>query len=282
MFTVLDRISLAGSHDRPNEDSCGASGDYAWVIDTSIFPGTPALMNADSDAAWLADFASERLSDLAPQAADGVALLRHVMEEARRLFMHRAPPERLDFMTWPVGAMTLVRRQGDSLDVWTFADTTAFLRGLDGHVVTVGDAPDLRKFEMAKAAELLSASGCTPKDIGKSEVFQTWLAGRRERQKKGGGLALLGLDPGAADRVRYARVPCEDGTVILLTSDGFSSLVDLYAHLDAQALVQKALNEGLASLAATARHIETEIDPDGRLFPRFKVSDDATALLLRA
>ena len=51
MFTILDRISWPGSPDRANEDACGASQSWAWVIDTSIFPGTPAIMHEASDAA---------------------------------------------------------------------------------------------------------------------------------------------------------------------------------------------------------------------------------------
>ena len=35
-------------------------------------------------------------------------------------------------------------------------------------------------------------------------------------------------------------------------------------------------------LARQAREIETRVDPDGRLYPRFKLSDDTTAILLRA
>lgn len=282
MFTVLDRVSLPGAPDKPNEDLCGTSGDFAWVIDTSIFPGTPAIMNDHSDAAWLAAFASERLSDLAPNAEDGAALVRHVMEEARVVFFEKAPPARHDFRTWPIGAMTLVRRRDDSLDVWTFADTTAFVRSPDGEVMTVGEAPDLRKLEMANAAELLKASGCTPKDIGASAIFRHWLGGRRERQKQSGALVLLGLDPASADRMRHASVPCPDGTTILLTSDGFSALVDLYRRMDAAQLMELALDKGLGSLATLARRIETEEDPGGILFPRFKLSDDTTALLLRA
>ena len=45
MFTVLDRISWPGHPDKPNEDICGVSGDWAWVIDTSIFPGTAPVMH---------------------------------------------------------------------------------------------------------------------------------------------------------------------------------------------------------------------------------------------
>lgn len=284
MFTVVDRISWPGSPERANEDSCGVSGDWAWVIDTSIFPGTPPIMNEVSDAAWLARFASERLSELAARAhdRDGVALLRHVMEEARVTFLARAPEERHDVLTWPVGAMTLMHRAGPVLDVWTFADTTAFVRRPDGSVLTVGEAPELRGYEAAKAAELLRASGSTPKTIFEAPLFQAWLTERRQRQKEGKGLALLGLDPAAADRVRHRQVPCEDGTVVLLTSDGFSALVDLYGETDATGLVEAALRDGLEPLARRAREIETKEDPSGTRFPRFKESDDATALLIRA
>jgi hypothetical protein len=42
----------------------------------------------------------------------------------------------------------------------------------------------------------------------------------------------------------------------------------------------KAMNDGLAALAEELRAIE-EADAQGRKFPRFKKSDDATAILLR-
>jgi hypothetical protein len=279
MFTILDRISWPGSPDRANEDACGASGAWAWVIDTSIFPGTPAIMHERSDAAWLASFASGRLSDLAPEAQDGSALIRHVMEEARTAFMAAAPEERQDFLTWPVGAMTLVRHRGGSLDVWTFADTTAFVRRPDGSVLTVGEAPGMRQFEVAAAERLLQASRATPETINRTPEFQAWLAERRQRQSRGP--SLLGLDPSAADRLRHETVPCEEGSTILLTSDGFSALVDLYGVMNAESMMAAALSSGLEPLAQKAREIETQIDPDGRLYPRFKVSDDATALLVR-
>jgi hypothetical protein len=281
MFTILDRISWPGSSEKANEDACGDSGDWAWVIDTSIFPAIEPIMHEKSDAAWLAGFASRRLSDLAPHAENGVSLVRHVMEEARTAFMAVAPEERHDFLTWPVGAMTLVRYQDRRLDIWTFADTTAFVRQSDGSVLTVGAAPELRTFEAAAAAKLLQASGATPRTISQTPEFQAWLAERRQRQKQSRGLALLGLDPTAADRLRHETVPCTEGAEILLTSDGFSALVDLYGVLDARTLLEAAVASGLEPLAQRAREIEDRTDPDGKLYPRFKVSDDATAILLR-
>lgn len=282
MFTILDRISWPGHLEKANEDICGASGDWAWVIDTSIFPGTAPIMHAKSDAAWLAGFADERLSNLAPHAEDGVALLRHVMEEARTAFMAVASRERHDFVTWPLGAMTLVRHRGSVLDVWTFGDTTAYIRQSNGTVLTLGDAPGLRDAESARAAELMQKAGSRPTAILDEPVFLAWLGDIRERHRKSGNPpALLSFDPRAADRLRHEMAPCEDGTVILLASDGFSALVDLYRAVDAKALMEAAIGSGLEPLAQKARDIETGADPDGKLYPRFKVSDDTTAILLR-
>jgi Protein phosphatase 2C len=284
MFTVLDRISWPGHPDKPNEDICGVSGDWAWVIDTSIFPGTTPVMHEKSDAAWLARFADERLSNLAPQAQDGATLLRHVMEEARTAYRAVAPAERHDdFVAWPLGAMTLVRRRGSVLDVWTFGDTTAYVRQPDGAVATLGDAPGLRDAESSLAAELMRQAGSRPTAILDEPVFLAWLGERRVRQRRSGiPAAILSFNPDAADRLRHETAPCQDGTVILLASDGFSALVDLYRAMDAGAVMEAALTSGLEPLVKLARKIETERDPDGRLYPRFKASDDTTAILLRA
>jgi len=284
MFTVLDRISWPGHPDKPNEDICGVSGDWAWVIDTSIFPGTRPVMNETSDAAWLARFADERLSNLAPHAQDGITLLRHVMEEARTAYRAVAPAERHeDFVAWPLGAMTLVRRRDNGLDAWTFGDTTAYVRQPDGSVQVLGDAPGLREAEAAMAAELMRQAGSRPTAILAEPVFLAWLGERRERQRKSGiPAALLSLNPDAVGRLRHETAPCHEGTAILLASDGFSALVDLYGAMDAKGLMGDALASGLEPLATLAREIETERDPDGKLFPRFKASDDTTALLLRA
>lgn len=284
MFTILDRISWPGHPDKANEDICGVCQDWAWVIDTSIFPGTEPVVHPRSDAAWLAAFADERLSNLAPAAEDGAALIRHVMEEARIAYRAAAPADRHeDFVSWPLGAMTLVRRSGAVLESWTFGDTTAFVRRPDGTVLTLGEAPGLRNLESAKAAELMGAAKSRPDDILAEPVFLAWLGERRERQRRSGvPAALLSLNPAAADRLRHESVPCEDGATILLASDGFSALVDLYGAFDASSLMEAALASGLEPLAREARRIETSVDPDGTRYPRFKRSDDTTALLFRA
>ena len=78
------------------------------------------------------------------------------------------------------------------------------------------------------------------------------------------------------------RVPCPNGTLILLTSDGFSALVDLYRRIAPPSCSRRRYKPGWRRSPNWHGDIETKEDPDGILFPRFKLSDDATALLLRA
>ncbi len=70
------------------------------------------------------------------------------------------------------------------------------------------------------------------------------------------------------------------GTVLLLATDGFLALASDYGVYSADSLMAAAQSKGLAALGEELRTIEAG-DAGGDKFPRFKKSDDATALLLQ-
>jgi hypothetical protein len=57
--------------------------------------------------------------------------------------------------------------------------------------------------------------------------------------------------------------------------------VDNYALCTATDLIDRAGRDGLGTLLQKLRHIERDVDPDGGIFPRYKRSDDASAILLK-
>jgi hypothetical protein len=67
---------------------------------------------------------------------------------------------------------------------------------------------------------------------------------------------------------------------MLLVSDGFLALASDYNRYDADGLLEAASFKGLRALYNEIRDIENA-DPEGRKFPRFKKSDDATAIFLK-
>jgi hypothetical protein len=80
--------------------------------------------------------------------------------------------------------------------------------------------------------------------------------------------------------MRRGVVKTAPGTLVLLASDGFLALASDYGAYGADSLMQAALEKGLKALGEELRAIETG-DAGGDKYPRFKKSDDATALLLR-
>jgi serine/threonine protein phosphatase PrpC len=75
-------------------------------------------------------------------------------------------------------------------------------------------------------------------------------------------------------------VVAPEETIVLLCSDGFLALASDYERYDADALLAACLSRGLKPLCDELRDIERG-DREGRRFPRFKVSDDATAVVVR-
>jgi len=69
-------------------------------------------------------------------------------------------------------------------------------------------------------------------------------------------------------------------TTLLLATDGFLALASDYGAYGVDGLMAAAMDKGLAVLGEELRAIEAG-DAGGDTFPRFKKSDDATALLLR-
>jgi hypothetical protein len=91
---------------------------------------------------------------------------------------------------------------------------------------------------------------------------------------------LFSPDVKAAAHVSRRVMKIKPGSAILLLTDGFLALVSDYGAYSADSLMDGGDGKGLAGLGEELRAIEAD-DSGGDKFPRFKKSDDATALLLR-
>jgi hypothetical protein len=103
----------------------------------------------------------------------------------------------------------------------------------------------------------------------------------RARHNAEGGVWTLGIHPDAGDHVRIEMPEVRLPALGLLCSDGFADIVDNYALHTAAALMDRAERNGLGPLLAEIRRIERDIDPKGLQYPRYKRSDDASAILVK-
>ncbi len=278
-FELLDTLSLPGDPERPNEDALGFSRKAALVMDGATSLAEP-LMPGKSDAAWLAAFGARRILAHVQDGKSARASLRAAMEDAERSFvaLRRRPPA--ETYEIPFASMMLVIEQESDLSALWFGDCTALIRHGHGEMEVVGNAFASRAAEARGVALLAKARGLAPAAGFRREEYLPSLRKARNRINSDGGAWLFGPDPRAAEHVGLRQLSAQPGATILLATDGFLALASDYGSYSAAELVGAACEKGLAALGAELRAIE-EGDPLGVRYPRFKTSDDATAVLFR-
>jgi hypothetical protein len=146
------------------------------------------------------------------------------------------------------------------------------LRGGTDGVTFVTPPPD-RKAERADAAAL--GAGVSAQNVTSDLVLADRRASRLPLTNSLSIDAVAALASTWFHKIRVSR-----GDNLVLMSDGFTALVDAYEAYDPIGLLAAVESRGLAALADELRQIELA-DAACLHFPRFKVSDDATAIWVR-
>lgn len=270
MLTLVETISLAGDRAKQNDDALGFANGRAWVIDGATDLDDARQTDAASDAGWIAHLANAEFHE--GNGADLRDAIRLASEAALDTF--GPPPEE----RWraPIASLLMVTEHADGLEGIHLGDCRAFALDAKGKVYEGGAAP--------KAADEETQLAAQQTDTEKPLLSRTATIDMLRRMRGGlnqpGAQWTFSLWPECAEHAVAWRLRLSRPAHVLLMTDGFSSLTDRYHAFDAAALVQAALDKGLQELGRELRAIETA-DAASARHPRFKRSDDATAVLLR-
>lgn len=268
-FDLLQSISLAGHADTPNDDRVGCGDALAWVIDGATDLRKPGLLGTRGGAAWLAMEANSGFA----AAGDGSieAICKGVFARLARRFDAQRTRDPVADWELPLGAFLIARVGDAAIECGWLGDCVGLLRRGD-QVHWVG--PTTGKDQESARAARFAGQG-----LGEKDRPEPILESLRESRAQPG-KHLLGVDPSAADHLGKAVVPCAPGDELLLMTDGFAALIESYAALTPEAAMAALHAEGLAGLGRQLREIEAT-DATCTRYPRFKQSDDATAIWLR-
>lgn len=272
MIRLLDSVNDPGKG-RDSEDrvGCDPARGLAWVIDgatdvcaTRLFPEAP------SDAFWFAGQADDLLRGAGGGAPRDMAaaLIDGLCEAVER--QTAAPVSAIPPGDMPSAALTLMAWEPatGALSFGGFADCTALVRRPGAAAVSV-PKPASDKDEQAQARRLLSDG---------SDINAT-LRRQRAMMNRPDGYWVLSVHPEAMAGLDTHDTEAEPGTRVLLCTDGFYRLVEMYGLYDDEGLFRAAETDGLAALIGRLRGFESDAADDIR-FGRFKTSDDAAALLV--
>ena len=277
-LVLLDSLSLPGDLAKANEDAFGHDANAAVVIDGAT-PLGDGLMPGPSDAAWIAQFGARRLMAHLRDGNGARKALRAALADTQKSFeaLRHHPPE--EMWQTPCASMMLAVPGEGSVEFLWFGDCAALVKQGDAAVTVVGESFDKRAAEASRAGQLGKEKNLSPASGLSRPEFIGNLRASRNRINSGN-YWLFSPDAKAASHVSRRTVKIAPGSILLLASDGFLALATDYGAYSADSLMTAAMDKGLQSLGEELRTIEAG-DVGGDRFPRFKKSDDATALLLK-
>lgn len=273
-----------------NDDAAGwartAASVYAWVIDggTSLADAN-YLGAALGDVAWFSHALSGAITrhagrelsarDLHALAADEVARDYAAAVAARGVTV--------PLYACPIAAVTLLRITGSGNacrgDLFYLADCPAFAMDRDGGVRRITESENVEAEGRVRERVMASQSshGFAPKAVMAAQT--PWLRGRRELQLTAApcpiSTPLAGATFGGEERV----IDLAGAEAVVLMSDGYERFATDYAMGDDREMIAATLRDGAETVLARVRALEAA-DDQCRVYPRLKVSDDATCLVL--
>lgn len=267
---VIQSLSIAGDSSKANDDRTGAGHAHAWVIDGATDLGEPGLLGNRGGAAWIAAEA-DRAFAAAPEDGSIEQTCRIVFEQVATRFAEQRTREPESWEI-PSASFLAVAVADNVVDCAWLGDCAALLIR-DGEATQIGPQRDIRDDETDLARSVAHHG------LGSIKRAAPVLDVLRQARSRPG-RQVLGIDPAGAEQIYYSSQPCVAGDELLLMTDGFVAVTDLYRLIDQAALPGLLSIDGLSGIAARLRAAEAD-DAECMRWPRFKQGDDATAIWLR-
>jgi hypothetical protein len=285
-MVVLREICAPGG--KNNEDACIYKNDsYVLVLDGSTGLGDNIIKPAEGDD-WRTDaqWFVQTFCALVKRHMDNFMpireLVRACIAELAELYWARVPEE-TGRLNQPSASMALVKRTGDDIEVLAIGDLTVLIENDKGEIdnltdSTVSDMDDQVIEQMAAESR---ARKISVKEAGQLTPIRERLKQNRMRKNTEGGYWVLGLEPSAVEHCAHRSVPIDSLKRILICSDGFAAYTryELPKGSEPEQLLDEMIKKSPEAMLRKIRAAE-RADPDLNRYPRFKMSDDATAVLI--
>jgi hypothetical protein len=272
------RIEVVSDASGVNEDIAGVHPPYFWVVDSSTPLFDTQVTPEPSDALWLAKridaylhgrIAREEAKIPLPQLVEGLAAA--VAKDLRKI----GAPRGQEGLSAAIG---IIRVDGRKLEYLILGDVSLALAS--GRRIDVFRDERVTQLDRAAVAVLQAelSSGASYAQARRQTVER--LREHRKYMNVESGYWILSNSVAAVRRAEHGTVRIPEETRLLLASDGFSRVIDIF-HLYRgwRGLFAAVRREPLSTPLSKLRSAEAA-DPESRHFPRLAPHDDATALYL--
>lgn len=267
---------IAGAKPSYCEDALYADEHCAFVLDGATGVSGEKVTDAPTDACWFVRRHRARLIGALGEKgeiADAVAACAEAVAEE---YLHFAGAEKV--ADKPSAVLSVVRERDGFLEYYSLGDTVIILRMKDGEVMHILDERlvrlDNENFERMK--KIAAEKGKTVR-AAFADIVPYILENRRKMNTPQGYCALAHTTDGL-DTALMGKIPLAKIRDLLVFSDGFAEIYDLFGLYPTPAALIAEIAENGIMPAMKRLHAAQEADPDGEKFVRNKLRDDISVI----
>lgn len=276
-FSTYDFISM--SEDRVNEDIAYAENNYGWVIDGATGLNKTNLTGSKGDVYWFVNEWNNYLKDnILDKSKDIKEIVSKGMDFIGNKFNKISSLKYPDKVDLPAASIAIIRINNNKVEYFLLGDCTLIVENNNGKSSIIKQTllDKLDNIAKAEMNKLMLNEGIS--FIEARQRINPLLIKHRLLKNTPEGYWTLGFDRNAVENSLYGYLDLEECKKALLMSDGFSAIFDNYKYIEADNLISIIEKQGLHQVYKTIRLIENE-DSDVVKFPRFKKSDDSSAVI---
>lgn len=277
---IIKKQILCREGDFANEDVAGINEYGAWLLDGATGLSGAKLTDEKSDARWYTkwwdSYLSTHLKDDIPIAYIMINGIRQVSID-----FHEAIGNKIcSKLDYPSSSIIVLKWHENDIEYFSLGDSPLMIQSSDSldeitdKIVPVLDGKVFNAIEQAIKKHNISSWEA-------KKFVQPMLKEHRMLLNTEEGYWILGFDTKAVNKAYQGIININEPTKILMASDGFSAFVDKYHAVEKKDFISQVEDNGLDWIYNQIRSIE-DLDNDGIKYPRYKKSDDSSAIFFQA
>jgi hypothetical protein len=271
-FTFSTR---AGSTRKPSEDFVAVGPGAAILLDGLTAPSDLGTGCMHGTPWFVAHLGSQLLGRVTTRPTDPLTTL--VAEAIDAVAGMHAGTCDLEHPGTPSSSIAMIRIGQENVDHLVLFDSVILVSALSAAQVAVATDHRVDSFAQREHDDAVAQHLGTEEH---TRAISRLVARQRFHRNVTDGYWVAAAKPEAASHAMTNSVDRAGIRQVALLSDGASCLVEKYAKTDWPGLLKILEAEGPAALIGRVREAE-ESDPHGIRWPRYKCSDDATAIWCR-
>lgn len=275
---IINKQILCEAGDFANEDVAGINEYGAWILDGATGLSGAKLTGEKSDARWYTKWWNVYLSNNLKNNIPLSEIIRNGILQVKIDF-HKAingkPCSKLDY---PSSSIAVLKWHDNSIEYFSLGDCPMIIQREDNMEEITDRKISVLDQKVYDAINQIILEHHISAWDAKSLVLPM-IKKHRLLLNKEDGYWILGFDIRAVRKASQGIINISEPMKILLSSDGFSALVDKYHTIEKEHFILQVEENGLPLLYENLRNIEN-LDREGIKYPRFKKSDDASAIYL--